>query len=201
MKLAAVLTASILSVAAFAQSATVETESATAGLLGKRFVGVGFGWLDVNHSSVEAMSTGLEFNLPVHTNIDLGLGYGYTWLEGAEEIGHTLGASVTGYFTRAENKPYARLSIGQFWGNDDWYYDADYAIWGAEVGVERAVTDKLSLTFSVSYNDDFENGDNGSWSTALGGTYNLTDALVATADVSWLEYGSVGYTAGLAFRF
>ncbi len=201
MKLAAVLTASLLSVAAFAQSATVETESATAGLLGKRYVGAGFGWTDINRSSVEAMGTGLELNLPVHPNFDIGVNYGYSWLEGAEEIGHTLGASVTGYLTRAENKPYARLSLGQFWGNDDWYNDSDFGIWSAEVGVERAVTDKLSLTFGVSYADNFEKGDNGSWSTALGGTYNLTDSLVATAEVAWIEYGSVGYTAGLAFRF
>lgn len=201
MKLAAAFTASLLSVAAFAQSATVEPSVATAGLLGKRYVGTGFSWADYNHSGIEGVGTGLDFNLPVHANIDLGLGYSYSWLEGAEEIGHTLGASVTGYITRAENKPYVRLSIGQFWGNDDWYDDDSIGIWGAEVGVERAVSDKLSLTFSVSYNDNFENGDNGAWSTALGGTYNITDALVATAEVAYIEYGTIGYTAGLAFRF
>ena len=71
MKLVAVFAASFLSVAALAQSTTVETESASAGLLGKRYVAAGFGWTDINHSSVEGMAAGLNLNVPVHTNFDL----------------------------------------------------------------------------------------------------------------------------------
>lgn len=65
MKLVAVFAASLISVAAFAQSATVETETVTSGLIGKRYVSAGFAWTDINNSSVEGMGAGLNLNVPV----------------------------------------------------------------------------------------------------------------------------------------
>lgn len=199
MKLVAVFAASLLSVAALAQSTVVETETVTAGLLGKRYVAAGFGWTDLNHSTVESMGAALDLNVPVHTNFDLSLNYGYSWLEGATEIGHVLNAAVTGYITRGENKPYLTLSTGYVWANRN--FDRDHGVWGAEVGIERAVNDKISSTFSVGYDDDFRNHGEGLWDVSIGATYNFTDKLVGTAEVSYIEYGSIGYTAGVAFRF
>jgi len=199
MKLVAVFAASLISVAAFAQSATVETETVTAGLLGKRYVGTSSDGLDRNHSSVEGMAAGMDLNVPVHPNFDVSLNYGYSWLEGVVGVGHTLDAAVTGYITRGEYKPFVSLSTGYAWVEKR--FDSDHGIWGAKAGVERAVNDKISCTVSVGYDDDFRNHGEGLWDATIGATYNITSAFVGRVDVSYIEYGSIGYTAGLAYRF
>ena len=199
MKLVAVIAASFLTVASFAQSAKVETETETAGLIGKRYVSAGFGWTDINNSSVEGMGTGVDVNIPFHTNFDLTVGYSYSWLEGAIDLGHTASLGVTGYITRGENKYYATLSTGYVWASDD--FDSDHGIWGARAGIERAVTEKISASFSVGYDDDFGQHRDAVCDVAIGGTYNITSKLVASAEVAYIEYGSVGYSAGLAYRF
>jgi hypothetical protein len=199
MKLVAVFAASLISVAAFAQSATVETETVTSGLLGKRYVSTGFAWTDINNSSVEGMSAGLNLNVPVHTNFDLNLGYGYSWLEGAVGLGHSANAALTGYITRGAFKPFASVSTGYQWTEKR--FDSDHGIWGAEVGVECELSSKLACDVSVGYDDDFRNHGEGLWDASVGATYNFTDKLVGMAKVSYVEYGSVGYMAGLAVRF
>lgn len=199
MKLVAAIAASLIAGSAFAQNA-VETETVTAGLLGKRYVDTGLGWVDINHSSVEGMSFGLDVNVPVNTNFDVSLGYGYSWLEGAVEIGHRADVAVTGYITRGENKPFATLSTGYTWGNAG-NGVGDYGVWGVEVGVERAVTEKLSSTLSAGYSDDYGQHRDSLWNVTLGGTYNITASVVAQAAVSYLERGSVGYVLGVAYRF
>ncbi len=197
MKLVAVIAASVLSVAAFAQTTAVDTETSSAGLIGKRYVDTGFSWVDINNSSVEGMDAGLAVNVPVNANFDVSLGYSYAWLEGAEELGHTVNAAVTGYITRGENKPFARLNVGYDWAK----FDSDHGIWGAAVGIERAVNSKLSSTLSVGYGDDFGQHRQGAWNVALGATYNVTSKIVVSAEVAYIELGSLGYTAGVAYRF
>jgi hypothetical protein len=199
MKLVAVIAASLLSAAAFAQTATVETETASAGLLGKRYLGVGFAWTDLNRSSVEGMGAALGVNVPVTANVDVSLSYGYAWLEGAQDLGHSGVASVTGYAVQGANKPFATLSLGYDWANS--IVDSDHGFWGVDVGVQRSLTEKISATFSVGYDDDFGQHRAGLWSTTIGADYALTSKLVASAAVSYIEYGSIGYSAGLAYRF
>ena len=198
MKLVAVFAASLITVAAFAQSATVETETVTSGLLGKRYVSAGFGWSDLNNSSVEGMAAGLNLNVPVHTNFDLNLGYGYSWLEGAVGVGHSANVALTGYITRGAFKPFASVSTGYVFENR---FDSDHGVWGTEAGVECELSSKLACKVSVGYDDDFRNHSEGLWDATVGATYNITDKLVGTAEVSYIEYGSIGYMAGLAVRF
>ena len=197
MKLVAVLAASLLSVGAFAQSATVETSSA--GLLGKRYAEAGFGLSDYRHTYIDGLASGLNVNLPVNANFDASLGYSYAWFEGDEGIGHSVNAAVTGYLSRGGNKPYARLGLGYAWLHD--WIDSDHGVWSTEVGIERAVNDKVSATFSVGYADDFGQHRAGLWDVSVGGTYAFCSKLVGTAEISYIEYGTVGYAVGLAYRF
>lgn len=195
MKHVSALAASLLSVAAFAQDAA----PASAGLLGQRYVDTGFSWVDINHSSVEGMSYGLSVNLPVNSNFDVAAYYGYSWTEGAFEIGHSAGVAVTAYTAYNDYKPFATLSTGYNWMNND--LDGDHGVWGVEVGVERTITAKIAATVSVGYDDDFGQHRDGAWDVTLGGTYNITDKLVAEADIALIEGGSIGYGLGVAYRF
>ena len=199
MKLVAVIAASLLSVAAFAQSPAVETETASAGLLGKRYVAAGFGWTDLKHSSVDSLAAGLSVNVPVKANLDLTASYGYSWLEGATGIGHTASLAATGYVARGEDKFFGSLSAGYAWVDNR--FDSDHPVWGVEVGVERSLNDKFAATLSVGYNDDLGQRRESTWNVALGASYNVTSAIVATAEVAYVEFGSFGYMAGVAYRF
>ncbi|HLP02485.1 MAG TPA: hypothetical protein VK163_10720 [Opitutaceae bacterium] len=202
MKLIAVLAASSIGVAAFAQS-SVSTETtapvATAGLLGSRYIAAGFGWTDINHSGVDAMSTGLTLNVPVTANVDVSLGYAYSWAEGAIDLGHAAGATVTGYVVRGNLKPFASASLGYDWSPNS--IDKDHGIWGADAGVEYALSDSFAVNASTGYTDDFGQHRDSQWDATVGASYNFTSKLVGTASVSYIEGGSFGYAAGIAFRF
>ena len=60
---------------------------------------------------------------------------------------------------------------------------------------------KVSSTFSVGYGDDFGQHRVGAWDVALGGTYDITTKIVLSAEVAYIEGGSIGYSAGVAYRF
>jgi hypothetical protein len=200
MKLIAVIAASTISAVAFAQDTTVSTETtATAGLLGSRYVAAGFGWTDINHSRIDAMSTGLTLNVPVTANVDVSLGYAYSWAEGAIDLGHAAGATVTGYLVRGQYKPFASASLGYDWSPNS--IDKDHGIWGADAGVEYALSDKFAVTASTGYTDDFGQHRDSQWDATVGASYNFTAKFVGTASVSYIEGGSFGYNAGIAYRF
>lgn len=199
MKLVAVIAASLLTVAAFAQSPAVETETASAGLLGKRYLGAGFAWTDIKDSSIEGLDAGLVVNVPVNANVDLTASYGYSWVEGVIGVGHTASVAATAYTTKGENKYYGSLSTGYAWVENR--FDKDHMVWGAEVGIERAVNDKVATSFSVGYDDDFGQHRESYWNVAIGASYNVTSKIVATAEVALIEGGSVSYLSGVAYRF
>ena len=199
MKLVAIIAASLLSVSAFAQTGAVQTETTAAGLLGKRYVEAGLGWVDYRHSSRDGFGAGVDVNVPVHTNIDVNLSYQHSYVQNWINIGDYVGTSVTGYFTRGDSKPYARLGLGYSWSQS--WIDSDHGVWNGEVGIERSVNDKVSASFSVGYDDDFRSHSDGLWNVAVGGTYAFCPKVVGTAKISYIEYGSVGYTVGLAYRF
>jgi opacity protein-like surface antigen len=198
MKKIVVIASSLISAAAFAQTATPQTENA--GLLGKRYAEASFGWVDVNHSSSDAMAVGVDFNVPVHTNFDLGIGYAYSWLEGGTNLGSVLGADITGYYEYQSFKPFASLGLSQVWANRN--IDGNqYVAWDVSAGVEHTVTDCVSLGVSISYADAFRSGDNHTWSGDIVASVKLTDKLLGTAGISYIEGGSFGYTVSLIQRF
>ncbi len=199
MKLVAVFAASLLSVAAFAQSAAVEPQAASAGLIGKRYIGTGFGWTDINHSSIEGLGAGIDVNVPVTANLDITASYGFSWVEGVIGVGHTASVAATSYITRGDSKYYGSLSTGYAWVENR--FDKDHQVWGVEVGIERAVNEKISSTFSVGYDDDLGQHREGAWDVAIGATYNICSKLVGTAEISLIEGGSISYVAGVAYRF
>ena len=97
MKLAGVCAAILAGSTVFAQQTPAPAvETASSGLLGKRYVEAGFGVTDYNHFGLDLYSTGVGVNLPVASSLDVGLAYSYSWLESFSDFdAHTLAASVT----------------------------------------------------------------------------------------------------------
>src|SRR4051812_5553725 len=86
----------IAGVTAHAQVNTAAPESS--GLLGKRYVELGFGYADVNHTSFDVYGTGVNVNLPVASNVDVSVEYAYDWVKHSSVDSNLLDAAVTTYF-------------------------------------------------------------------------------------------------------
>jgi len=199
MKLVAVIAASLLSVGAFAQSTAVQTETASSGLIGKRYVEAGLGWVDYRHTSRDGFGAGVGVNVPVSANFDVGVSYQHSYIQHWINVGDYLGTAATGYITRGQDKYFASLSLGYAWAQR--WLDSDHTVWGGSVGIERSVNEKLSTSFSVGYDDDLGQHRVGLWDMSVGANYAFCSKIVGTAKISYIEYGSLGYSLGLAYRF
>lgn len=184
--------------AVFAQNATTSGN----GLLGNRYVAASFGVLDIKHSDRDNFGFGAVVNLPVASNIDVGLFAGYDWTEGAGGDHSTQGGGyVTYHIQEGAFRPYvsaeighASLSYGRLDHEDTTYY-------GAEVGTEYQINDKLFVDVSVGYGDAFENGDHSAWSTSATLSYWLQGDLCVGVSVSYIEHGEIAYGVGAAWKF
>lgn len=169
----------------------------SAGLLGKRRVDLGFSYVDLNKSAIDAYGTGAFVNVPVCKNADVTVGYAYNWAEAHSEVDvHAVSTDLTTYFKQGNYKPYATLSLGYVWPDSD-----DRFVWAARAGVEVALDSKAAVSFSAGYDDDFRNENEGAWDAAVGISYWVNRSTALVAEVSLLEGGSVGYTIGCSVRF
>jgi hypothetical protein len=184
----------------FAQTEPTVPVTDDAGVLGHRYVEAGFGFIDVNKSSVDAFGTGLTVNLPVAPSIDVSMDYLYSWAEGhrSEFDAHDLSVSGT-YWIQAEQnlKTFARVSLGYNWNDYD-----DSATWGAEFGAQYTIRPNIAVTISGGYDDDFDKGnDSGSFNGTVTGHYWFTKQVAAFASASWIEGGNFGFAGGVTVKF
>ncbi|HEU5079775.1 MAG TPA: hypothetical protein VFT72_11225 [Opitutaceae bacterium] len=169
----------------------------SAGLLGYKYVEAGVGYININDTAVDQWSTGVSVNLPATRNIDVAYGYSYSWLKGHGSY-HANDVYMSGiyYFDAGVVKPFAALDLGY-----QWIRNNDRLTWAATVGVEYQVASRVVLTGSASYNDDFKNGDNGSFSGEVSGHYWFTKQIAAFASLGWFEQGDFGYAVGATFKY
>jgi hypothetical protein len=173
------------------------TTPASSGLLGKRYVEAGFSFIDVNHTGTDVYGTGVNANLPITSNIDLGVSYDYGWVEGHSSFdSHLLDVAATTYFAQGAFKPFGSVSLGY-----NWVDGYNRSVWGVAGGVEFEVNSKVSVTGSVGYDDDFKKGDNSSWNGAVSGHYWLTKDIAASATIALIEGGDVGYGVSVLWKF
>jgi hypothetical protein len=195
-KLLAVLAALTAGVSAFAQQAP--QAQSTSGLLGVRYAGASFGYIDVKSGPVDAFAAGAAVNLPVRANLDVGFGYSRGWVESFSEVNvDSLNANATFIHTADTFKTFTSLSLGYAWGP----FEDEATIWGARAGAEFVLTPKSSLSVSAGYDDDFKKGDNGLWDGTARANYWVSDRAAVLGTFTWFEGGDVGYTVGTVFRF
>lgn len=183
--------------ASFAQQST----SNSASLLGVQYVEVGFGYLDINNSATDAFALGADVNVPLTANLDLNVGYGYGWAENNGSLyANSVSADLVAYLTEGALRPFVTGGLGYVWESNSLGGD-EYATWDVGVGAEYSFNDTTSVAALVSYDDDFESGDNHSISGTVQANHWFTSTLAGTIGVSWLEYGDIGYAVSAIFKF
>lgn len=201
LALAAVLgSASLLQ----AQDAAAPAASAeNSSLLGKRYVGATFGYLDRNHSDVGAFGGGISVNLPVAGNVDVGVGATHSWLEGNNSF-HTeeVLASATYYLERGALRPFATVALGHADVSFAGPFEDDFGFFGFDVGAEYQINSTVSVSAYVTYGDTFESDiDASAWSGSVQLNYWLRSDFSVGGRVSVIEYGDVSYGLGAAWVF
>ena len=168
------------------------------GLLGKRYVDAGFGYIDFKDFNDNQLSAGGSINLPVNANIDLGVGYSYNWLDDHSSIdAHAWDVGATYYFTQGSIKPFGTVSLGYIFQD----FADDEATWGVSAGLEFLATEKLSFRASVGYDDYFDNAYDESISGGVDVAYWFSEKVAGQVGARLFEGGDRGAAASIVIRF
>lgn len=178
------------------------TATSEGSLLGKRYAELGFGYVDVNHSGDDILAAGFSSNLPVTPSIDVALSYAYSWVDGAgANYANAVNATAIGYLTEGALRPFGRLGVGYNFLADAYRQD-DFASWNGGVGFEYTFGGNNAVRVSVDYNDAFESDAPPAFFSGTAGVSRwFTDKIGATASITWIERGDIGYAASLLFKF
>jgi hypothetical protein len=192
-------------------SATFAQTSATGGLLGQRYVDVGFGTQDIKGVNRNAHDASFSVNLPVTSGFDLELGYDYGWFRGSgvRASQHTIGTVGKAYAPMGAAKPFAGAALGYQWqrARAFGFRERDRGgVWALGLGAEVPVATDLVFTTSVSYADDFQGGSPGQFSYGVEANYWVTTTTAVYGSVGRTESRrdiprSWNYEVGLRFRF
>ncbi|HVU32556.1 MAG TPA: hypothetical protein VHE61_03925 [Opitutaceae bacterium] len=203
-----ILALGLLAAAGVSNAQTTATNSAApVGLLGQTYSEVNFGVSDITHYSPNAYSLGVAGNAPVSPFLDLGAGYNYSWIGGADRgHGNTLSGGATLYKTFAGVKPFVGAAVGYQWTTFTYGRD-EQAVWGATVGVEIPVS-VITLTPRIVYADDFRGANRSQQSTSyeVEANYWVTPkagvfAGLGYTDVRRSSLDSWDYSVGARFKF
>jgi hypothetical protein len=209
MKLTQKITFALGLLAAASASIAQTTTSRAQGLLGQRYVDLGFGVQDADQLSDHLYTVGASVNMPLLPNAaDVGFGYAYSRFRGPIRAnGNAIGGNLRLYAPLQGVKPFVGLNVGWQWTSIRGFDDDDYGFWGAAAGVEIPLG-AFTLTPRVGYADDFENTENSSqdWTYELEANYWFSNTAAAYASVGKTDgrRGSIdtwNYRAGVRFRF
>ncbi len=177
------------------------------GLIGKNTATVTFTDGMLNASDLDTFSTSLKVNGILTENIDVGVTYSYTWLEGKNNVDfNNVGAYALAYLSKSQFKPFVKAGLNYNW-EDIAFYKKNYVSWNTSVGLEYSPTSKLGFTFSGGVVDDFGPSHSGfetitdNWRANVGTNYWVTDSIGAVIDVGYREGGNYAVTAGITYKY
>jgi hypothetical protein len=191
--------------ASFAQTAANRAQ----GLLGQRYVDVGFGVQDADGIKDNLYTAGATVNLPFVPNAaDFGFSYTYSRFKGPVRAnGNAIGGNLNLYAPLQGVKPFVGVNVGWQWTSIRGFDDDDYGVWGAAAGVEIPVG-AFTITPRIVYADDFENSANSSqdWTYEVEGNYwfSATSAAYASVGKTDGRRGSIdlwNYKVGVRVKF
>ena len=183
-----------LTTPALAQSAS--------GLLGKRYAEASAFAIDYNHFEDNGYGVGAAVNIPVASHLDVGVFFNETGIEGhssdpSNDDFQDLAGYATLYRVCGDFRPFARATLAYEWwsvSDDPWYQ--------LDAGSEYLVTDRLSVSAQVSWNEFLASDWNGgAFSTSARANFWVTKTIAASANVNYTEGGTWGYGVAAVFQF
>jgi hypothetical protein len=206
--LLAIVAALGLTVAASAQSTGAGIPAPTAqtgkGLLGQTYVGLAYGYTDLNHSSVNLQGLSFVYNQPLNKGFDFSLDLGDAWSSkssGSHTRQQSFGASAIAFIPdQAWGRPFLSVGAGWFWTKTAGVNDNSF-LYDFETGVEFQATRELSLTPFVSYTDATSLHVDNKWGYGVKASYWVNDQWGVVGGLGRDNKSNMTYSAGVVFRF
>ncbi len=185
-------------------TAAPATEQSTHGVLGQNLANLGFSYVDLHNSSVNAMAYNLTLNQSIQTGIDTLFEYNYLrsedtgagrLIEQKVDFGGRAYTNFNGF------KPFVDGGIGWFWQKKPLAIKDNSFLLFASVGAEFQAAPDLTITPAVRYWCTTKNSANDVWEFSVKANYWVTEKLAITAKISRDDNQNMGYGLGLNFRF
>jgi hypothetical protein len=168
------------------------------GLLGKRYFETSASQIDYQNFEDNGYAVAAAVNVPVAAHLDAGVGFAHNWLEGdRDDDSQDLSVHATVHTEFGALRPFASAELGHEWWSvsDDFYYTIS-------AGAEYPITDRFSLSGSVTWGEFLaDDWDGGAFSASLRANYWFTDSLAASIATAAYEGGSWGYGLALVAVF
>lgn len=193
--------------AASAQSANVAVpnpaDSKPTGLLGQNYVTLGYGYTDLDSTSIHASTYTLSANQSLREGLDGIFEYNYTRTSqfGSSQrlTQHDIMLGARAFLTSGVVKPYVEAGAGWVWERSA-VHDDSFA-WGLGVGAEIEVINALTVTPFVRYEDITKGSDNDTWTYGVKTNYWLNRSLGLQAGIARDDDKNMTYTVGANIRF
>jgi opacity protein-like surface antigen len=196
-----------LATAAFAQARNVAVsspaEARPTGLLGQNYMGLTYGFVDLDGTGVDGHQYSLELNQGLRDGLDTFLGYTHTRTDriGNSRLkGHDLFLGVRPYMNYQGVKPFVEVGAGWTWVRGLGFDDDSFA-WGAGVGAEIEVVSGFSVTPYVRYTDAVDFAGSGTWNYGADANYWFTPTFAVRAGFDLDDDQNKTWTIGANLRF
>jgi len=183
---------------------TTNVSSNTHGVLGQNLANLGFSYVDIHNSSVNAMAYNLTLNQGIQTGIDTLFEYNYLRSEdtGVGRVSeHKVNFGGRAYTNYQGFKPFVDGGIGWVWEKAPLGLSDNSFLLFASVGAEFQATPDLTITPAVRYWYATRNSIGDVWEFSVKANYWLTEKLALTAKISRDDDQTMEYGLGINFRF
>lgn len=202
--------AAVLGLAAAARAQTAGTSAPAPatevgkGLLGQTYVGLGYGYTDLNNSSVNYQGLSFAYNQPLNTGFDLNLNLADAWSSqssGGRTRQQSFEAAAVAFIPdRSWGRPFIGVGAGWLWTKTAGVSDNSF-LYSLDTGVEFQATRELSITPVVSYTDATSLHVNNKWGYGVKAHYWLTDQWGVLGALGRDNKANMTYSTGVTFRF
>jgi hypothetical protein len=208
LRIAGFGSATLLAVAASAQTISAPGAAPDSGLLGKRYVSIDLATENFRHIPVNnRLSEEIDVNLPVASMLDFDFGYAHAQIDDLPLIevqDQQIGGDVTAYKRLGALKPFASVGLSHTWekaSNDFGSVRDDYGAYDLGVGAEYSVNRFISVDANADFGQTLGSDKTHTWVYTVGIHAWMTPKVCAAMHVSFNQGDSVSYEAGVRLVF
>lgn len=184
---------------------TVNTvNSGSRGVLGENLASLGFSYVDIGHSSINAAAMNLTLNQGLRTGVDTLFEYNYLRSEdtGVGRLSeHKMNFGGRAYTNYEGCKPFVDGGIGWVWEKTPLGLSENSFLMFASVGAEIQATPDLTITPAVRYWYATNNSLGDVWEFSVKANYWMTEKIAVTAKLGRDDDQTTEYGLGLNYRF
>ncbi len=187
-----------------AATPTSTVNASSHGVLGQNVANLGFSYVDIKNSSVNAYAMNLTLNQAIQTGIDTLFEYNYLRSDdtGIGRITeHKVNFGGRAYTNYQGFKPFVDGGIGWVWERAPLGLSDNSFLLFASVGAEFQATPDLTITPSVRYWYATKSSVGDVWEYSVKANYWLTEKLALTAKLGVDDDQTMEYGLGLNYRF